>query len=376
LFTNVLKKSGPAKKVEAGVSGTTPRLAFDVDTEKFLLFWISDNGTSLKSVLLNTDGSLSGSVRTLKQAAGNSTYRSLNISTNQDTGNLLALITESNGSAAKLLGFRLKPDGTLQKQTALSVTAADTDLNSIFADSSFSDSGTGFAFWNDNDSIKRRKLSRSNGLASGAKSLNGEADANSLQTSVLFDAKNNQFIPVWTVGSRVRAMALSTAGAVKENPFDVATSNFSNALHASTSYDGQLGNAIVVWEDSTENASAIEGGASATFRIRAAIFFFEGASVTKSISIGDNFFSPANLTVNVGDTVQWTNNGGLNHTVTSGTPSSSPGSIFDSGSLGRGATFSFRFSTPGSYEYFCRIHGLAMTGTITVSSGGEPNPRY
>jgi plastocyanin len=265
----------------------------------------------------------------------------------------------------------------LQKQTALSVTASDTDLNSIFADSSFSDNGTGFAFWSDKDSLKRRKLSRSNGLASGAKTLTGEADENSAQTSILFDAKGNQFVPVWTVANRVRAMALSSTGSVKKNPFDVATSDFTNALNAATSYDGQLGNAIVVWEDSTEDAASIELGSDATFRIRAALFFFEGAAVTKSISIGDNFFSPSNLTVSVGDTVQWVNNGNVVHTTTSGTPSSNPGQLFDSGNLSRGETFSFRFTAPGSFQYFCRIHGISMSGTITVqSSGGEPYPRY
>src|SRR5687767_4160607 len=56
LFTDVLQKSGSAKKIESGISGTMPRLAFDVNTEKFLLFWISDNGTSFKSVALNSDG--------------------------------------------------------------------------------------------------------------------------------------------------------------------------------------------------------------------------------------------------------------------------------------------------------------------------------
>ena len=368
LFTNTLKKSGTAKKIEAGVSGSSPRLTFDPTAERFLLFWLGDSGKSLKSVVLNADGSISGSIRVLKQATGNTTFRSLNISTNQDTGNLLGLVTESNGSAAKLLGFRIKRDGSLQSQKALSVTAAETDLNSIVADSSFADSGTGFAFWSDKDSLKRRKLSRTNGLVGGAKSITGEADENSAQTSILFDAKGNQFVPVWTVANRVRAMALSSTGSVKKNPFDVATSDFTNALNAATSYDGQLGNAIVVWEDSTEDAGAIELGASATFRIRAALFFFEAAAVTKSVSIGDNFFSPSSLSVSIGDTVQWSNNGNLVHTAT--------GQNFNSGNLGRGETFSFRFTTPGTYQYSCQIHGVSMSGTIIVQSGGEPYPRY
>ncbi len=381
LFNNVLNKSGTAKKIEAGVSESIPRLSFDPSSKKFLLFWVGDGGSSLKSLLLNSDGSTNGQVRVLTQSAAGTTYRSLNISTNQDTGNLLALVTESNGTAAKLLGFRVKPDGSLQVQSALPVTASDPDLNRIFADSSFSDAGSGFAFWSDDDSIKRRKLTRSGGVSGAAKSISGQADDNSEQTSILFDSKGNQFVPVWTVGNRVRAMALSATGSVIKNPFDVATSDFANALDATTSYDAQVGNAIVVWEDSTEDAGNIAAGGAATFRIRAALFFFESVATTKNITVGDNFFSSSNgngnLTVKVGDTVAWVVNGNNGHTVTSGTESNA-GAVFNSGNLNRGDTFSFRFTNAGSFPYFCQVHGSnVMSGTITVqSSGGEPPPRY
>src|SRR6185503_14288191 len=188
--------------------------------KKFLVFWIGDHGTSLKSIQVDATGNVSGTVRTLAHAPGSDNFQSLNISTNQDTGNLLALVTDSNGASAKLLGFRIKPDGTLQKTKPVSLAASDPDLNSIFADSSFSDAGSGFAFWSDDHAIKRRKLSRAGGLASAAKSIDGQADDNSIQTTILFDSRNNQFIPVWTVGNHVRAMALDSAGNVKNNPFD------------------------------------------------------------------------------------------------------------------------------------------------------------
>jgi plastocyanin len=380
LFNNVLKKVGGAQEIEAGVSGSIARLSFDPVNEKFLLFWISDGGTSIKSILLDADGTASGVVRTLKQTSGSNTFRSLNISTNQDTGRLLALLSESDGTTAKLIGLRIKSDGSLQKQKALSVSPSDPDLNSVFADSSFSDAGTGFAFWSDNDTLKRRKVARSGRVAGGAVSLTGEADDNSNQTSILFDSRNTQFVPVWTFGNRVRAMALSTSGSVRNNPFDIATSDFTNALNATTSYDAQVGNAIVVWEDSTEDADAIAAGSTATFRIRGALFFFQSSSSGKNITVGDNFFSSSNgngnLTVNIGDTVTWTVNGNNPHTVTSGSESSA-GQIFDSGNLNRGQTFSFRFTDAGAFPYFCRIHGSnTMSGIITVQSSGEPPPRY
>ncbi|HKZ50921.1 MAG TPA: plastocyanin/azurin family copper-binding protein [Dehalococcoidia bacterium] len=87
----------------------------------------------------------------------------------------------------------------------------------------------------------------------------------------------------------------------------------------------------------------------------------------QAISIGDNFFAPANVTVPVGTTVRWTHNGSLPHTVTSET------GVFDSGTtsdkyLRSGATFQFTFTQPGSYPYYCFLHrALGMVGTITVA---------
>jgi plastocyanin len=268
----------------------------------------------------------------------------------------------------------VKPDGTLKKQKPLSVSPSDPHLNSIFADSSFSNAGVGFAFWSDDNSIKRRKLSKTGGLASAAKSIDGQADDNSGQTSILFDSRNNQFIGAWTVGNHVRAVALDSGGNVKGNPFDVATSTLTNSLNATTSYDAQLGNAIVVWEDSDEDAGS--NSTNAKFRIRAAIFFFQNTSTSNAVTIGDDFFTNGNLTIQVGDTVTWTNNGNSAHTVTSGNESN-PGTVFDSGDLSHGQTFSFRFNNSGTFPFFCRIHGSSrMSGTITVNSGGEPPPRY
>jgi plastocyanin len=84
-----------------------------------------------------------------------------------------------------------------------------------------------------------------------------------------------------------------------------------------------------------------------------------GASVT----IRDDFFSPATLTVPVGTTVVWTNRGSQ-HTVTaSGT--------FDSGVLRSSATFSHTFTAPGTYRYVCQLHN-GMSGTIVVTGSAAP----
>ena len=81
---------------------------------------------------------------------------------------------------------------------------------------------------------------------------------------------------------------------------------------------------------------------------------------THAVQIGDGFFSPASLTVAVGDTITWTNGDDSPHTVT--------GAAFDSGNLEGGQTFSFTFQESGTFTYACQYHD-EMVGTITVVAG-------
>jgi len=84
------------------------------------------------------------------------------------------------------------------------------------------------------------------------------------------------------------------------------------------------------------------------------------------VSLGDDFFSPASLSVAAGTTVNWVNNGQRPHTVTS------DAGLWDSGMLGAGQSFSFTFQSPGTYSYSCAYHG-GMSGTVVVSGAG-PSP--
>jgi plastocyanin len=59
--------------------------------------------------------------------------------------------------------------------------------------------------------------------------------------------------------------------------------------------------------------------------------------------------------------------------VTSGTVTQGSGGVttavdskFESGSLKQNASFSFTFTAPGTYAYFCKIHPATMRGEITV----------
>ncbi len=85
-----------------------------------------------------------------------------------------------------------------------------------------------------------------------------------------------------------------------------------------------------------------------------------------AVSLMNIMYNPKSITVHAGTAVKWTNNdSGIVHTVTSGTPGA-PSGTFDSGNLNSGQTFQFTFSSPGTFSYYCRIHGAIMTGTITV----------
>jgi plastocyanin len=79
-----------------------------------------------------------------------------------------------------------------------------------------------------------------------------------------------------------------------------------------------------------------------------------------NVSIPGFSFSPAALTISLGDTVTWTNNhNSVPHTTTS------MDGLWDSGTLNFGQSYTFVFDTVGIFDYHCTIHH-AMTGTITV----------
>jgi plastocyanin len=85
------------------------------------------------------------------------------------------------------------------------------------------------------------------------------------------------------------------------------------------------------------------------------------ASGKLATTVIDNRFQPNTLTVAVGTTVTWTNNGFNFHTL------SSTDKMFDSGPLGAGQSFSYTFQKAGTIDLICRQHVLnGMTGRIIV----------
>lgn len=83
-----------------------------------------------------------------------------------------------------------------------------------------------------------------------------------------------------------------------------------------------------------------------------------GAEVT--VHIKDFFFDPATITVKPGTKVTWINDGPTIHTTTSkATPP-----LWDSGLLQVGKSFSYTFTKPGTYDYWCTLHPQMLAKVI------------
>jgi plastocyanin len=89
-------------------------------------------------------------------------------------------------------------------------------------------------------------------------------------------------------------------------------------------------------------------------------------AASASVTMGDLFFSPASVSIAVGDTVTWTNNGQAPHNATADDGS------FKTPTIEAGQSTSHTFSQAGTFSYICTIHPN-MKGTIRVlasNSGG------
>ncbi|QWF78861.1 cupredoxin domain-containing protein [Amycolatopsis sp. CA-230715] len=82
-------------------------------------------------------------------------------------------------------------------------------------------------------------------------------------------------------------------------------------------------------------------------------------------------FSPAALTVHVGDTVTWMQHDEAPHDATT---TSAPAS-FRSPSLSSGQSWSYTFRTPGTYSYYCSVHpDMRATVTVLPAPAAPPAP--
>jgi copper-containing nitrite reductase len=138
-----------------------------------------------------------------------------------------------------------------------------------------------------------------------------------------------------------------------KNPF--VTHDFADAMK------GAIGVFSVGTGGSTTTTSITTSASSTTLPSTAV------ARVTIPMGAGMNTsspgYSPSTITVVIGvnNTVVWTNDDSIPHTVTASNK------LFDSGNMNQGDTFSFTFTSPGVYTYGCSYHPW-MKGTVIVKA--------
>ena len=86
------------------------------------------------------------------------------------------------------------------------------------------------------------------------------------------------------------------------------------------------------------------------------------AAQASAVSIDNFTFGPQTLTVRAGTTVTWTNKDDIPHGI-----ASDNNAFAKSKALDTDDSYSFTFTTPGTYKYFCYVHPH-MTGTIVVQA--------
>ncbi len=86
-----------------------------------------------------------------------------------------------------------------------------------------------------------------------------------------------------------------------------------------------------------------------------------------TVNIQNFAFIPATITVTKGTMVTWVNQDTSDHQIVNDAQGSvGQGTLFTSNSLQKGAQYSFRFDTPGTYPYHCSIHP-SMKATVIVT---------
>jgi plastocyanin len=110
----------------------------------------------------------------------------------------------------------------------------------------------------------------------------------------------------------------------------------------------------------------------------------EGSSATRTVEMTAGFgFAPKTVTVEVGETVTWTNESDVGHTVTAYEDQLPDGGAFfasggfesesaarthvSEGLVGSGGEYEHTFDEPGTYDYYCIPHeSSGMVGTVRV----------
>jgi plastocyanin len=113
--------------------------------------------------------------------------------------------------------------------------------------------------------------------------------------------------------------------------------------------------------------TAVALGALVGSGLAGGVLVARAASPAATVSIDNFTFTPPTVTVKAGTTVTWTNKDDIPHGIAA-TNNAFPRSM----ALDTDDSYSFTFTTPGTYQYFCYVHPH-MTGTIVVQAATGSN---
>ncbi|HIC49996.1 MAG TPA: hypothetical protein EYP01_00885, partial [Candidatus Poseidoniales archaeon] len=117
-----------------------------------------------------------------------------------------------------------------------------------------------------------------------------------------------------------------------------------------------------LWDEHPWDATKT-GNITATAPLWEGWVVWSAGATTHNVNIVSGGYISSTLNINAGDTVVWTNTDTVDHTVTHS------GTTFDSNPISPGGTFSYTFTTAGTYNYSCLLHPT-MTGQVVVTSSG------
>jgi plastocyanin len=113
-------------------------------------------------------------------------------------------------------------------------------------------------------------------------------------------------------------------------------------------------------------ASSVLGAAVGSV-LAAGVLFARADAAPGTVFIDNFIFNPKAVTVKAGTTVTWTNRDDIVHGI-----ASSNNAFKKSPAMDTDDTFSFTFTTPGTYQYFCYLHPQ-MVGSIVVEAATGSN---
>jgi plastocyanin len=105
----------------------------------------------------------------------------------------------------------------------------------------------------------------------------------------------------------------------------------------------------------------------AVFTVATAVPVASAQVLDKEVHIDAFAFAPQRVSVKTGATVTWINDDDIPHTV------ASSGKFFKSRALDTKDKFSFAFTTPGTYEYFCSLHPHMTRSIVVEAAIGSSN---